>query len=64
VVFGEVANQDVAALKDLSLREFLMLGVLALTVIWMGVYPAPFTDAMQTSVSDLLTHVANSKIPQ
>jgi len=54
----------VAALQDLSLREFLMLGVLALAVIWMGIYPAPFTDAMQTSVSDLLDHVANSKLPQ
>ena len=64
VVFGEVANKEVAALQDLSLREFLMLGVLALAVIWMGIYPAPFTDAMQTSVSDLLDHVANSKLPQ
>ena len=64
VVFGEVANKEVAALQDLSMREFLMLGVLALAVIWMGIYPAPFTDAMQTSVSDLLNHVANSKLPQ
>ena len=64
VVFGEVANKEVAALQDLSMREFLMLGVLAIAVIWMGIYPAPFTDAMQTSVSDLLNHVANSKIPQ
>ena len=64
VVFGEVANKEVAALQDLSMREFLMLGVLAIAVIWMGVYPAPFTDAMQTSVSDLLNHVANSKLPQ
>jgi NADH-quinone oxidoreductase subunit M len=64
VVFGEVANTEVAALQDLSLREFLMLGVLAIAVIWMGIYPAPFTDAMQTSVSDLLNHVANSKLPQ
>ena len=42
----------------------LMLGVLAIAVLWMGVYPAPFTDAMQTSVSDLLQHVAVSKIAQ
>jgi len=39
-----------------------MLGLLAIAVIAMGVYPAPFTDVMQTSVSDLLKHVAISKI--
>ena len=64
VVFGEVGNANVAALKDLNTREFLMLGVLAIATIWMGVYPAPFTDLTQTSVADLLRHVAVSKIPQ
>lgn len=64
VIFGEVANNEVASLPDLSRREFFMLGVLAIAVLWMGVFPAPFTDAMQTSVSDLLEHVSVSKIPQ
>ena len=64
VVFGEISNSHVAALTDLTMREFFMLGVLAIAVLWMGVYPAPFTDAMQTSVTDLLTHVSVSKIPQ
>ena len=64
VVFGEIANDDVAALTDLNTREFLMLSVLAIAVLWMGVYPAPFTDAMHTSVTDLLQHVSVTKIPQ
>ncbi len=64
VVFGEISNPHVATLTDLTMREFFMLGVLAIAVLWMGVYPAPFTDAMQTSVTDLLTHVSVSKIPQ
>ncbi len=63
VVFGAVTNDHVAALKDLSAREFFMLGVLAIAVLAMGLYPEPFTAAMQTSVTDLLTHVATSKIP-
>jgi len=42
----------------------MLLGVLALATLWMGVYPAPFTDLTQTSVTDLLRHVAISKIPQ
>jgi NADH-quinone oxidoreductase subunit M len=63
VVFGEVGNAHVAALKDLNGREFLMLGVLAIAVLAMGLYPAPFTDIMQVSVDDLLKHVAVSKLP-
>ena len=62
VVFGVVGNKNVAELSDLNTREFFMLGLLAIAVIAMGVYPAPFTDVMQTSVSDLLKHVAISKI--
>jgi NADH-quinone oxidoreductase subunit M len=62
VVFGAVGNAHVAQLQDLNKREFLMLGVLAIAVIAMGVYPAPFTDVMQTSVADLLKHVSVSKL--
>jgi NADH-quinone oxidoreductase subunit M len=62
VVFGEIGNKHVAELTDLNGREFFMLGVLAIATIAMGVYPAPFTDVMQTSVSDLLQHVSVSKI--
>jgi NADH-quinone oxidoreductase subunit M len=62
VVFGAIGNEHVAQLKDLNKREFFMLGILAIAVIAMGVYPAPFTDVMQTSVADLLKHVAVSKV--
>ncbi|MDO8702034.1 MAG: NADH-quinone oxidoreductase subunit M [Undibacterium sp.] len=62
VVFGAVVHEHVAQLKDLNKREFFMLGMLAIAVIAMGIYPAPFTDAMQVSVTDLLKHVAASKI--
>jgi NADH-quinone oxidoreductase subunit M len=62
VVFGPIGNAQVAQLKDLSTREFFMLGLMAIAVIAMGVYPAPFTDVMQTSVADLLKHVAVSKL--
>jgi NADH-quinone oxidoreductase subunit M len=62
VVFGVVGNAQVAKLQDLSTREFFMLGLMAIAVIAMGVYPAPFTDAMQTSVADLLKHVSVSKL--
>ncbi|MFO1225894.1 NADH-quinone oxidoreductase subunit M [Roseateles sp.] len=62
VYFGDVANDKVRALTDINAREFLMLAVLAIAVLWMGVYPKPFTDVMHASVTELLKHVAQSKI--
>jgi NADH-quinone oxidoreductase subunit M len=62
-VFGKVANDHVAALKDVNGREFWMLMTLAFFVLLMGVWPAPFVEVMQVSVDQLLRHVAASKIP-
>ena len=62
VLFGAVANDDVAGLSDLNRREFWLLAVLAVLVLWMGVWPKPFVDVMHTSVVDLLAHVAKSKL--
>ena len=62
VYFGEVANEQVKALVDIDRREFLMLALLAVAVLWMGVYPKPFTDVMHVSVTELLQHVAQSKL--
>jgi len=62
VIFGEVGNKHVAELKDASPRELLILGLLAIAVLWMGVYPAPFTEIMHASVDDLLRHLAVSKL--
>ena len=63
VYFGDVANEDVRALQDLNAREFTMLAVLAVAVLAMGLYPKPFTDVMHVSVTELLKHVAQSKLP-
>ncbi len=63
VYLGPVANNDVKELTDINGREFLMLALLAAAVLYMGVYPRPFTDVMATSVADFLKHVALSKLP-
>jgi len=63
VVFGDVANDHVASLKDVNSREFWMLMGLAFFVLLMGVWPAPFIEVMQVSVDELLKHVATSKLP-
>lgn len=62
VFFGEVANQEVAALKDINRREFAMLAALAIIVLFIGVWPDPLLDVMHASVEHLLTQVSQSKI--
>jgi NADH-quinone oxidoreductase subunit M len=62
VYLGPVVNDDVKNLSDINNREFLVLGLLALAVLYMGIYPKPFTDVMDASVADLLKHVALSKL--
>jgi NADH-quinone oxidoreductase subunit M len=62
VIFGAVTNQNVERLTDITLREKLVLTILALSVMGMGLYPLPFTEIMHTSVNDLLTHVSHSKL--
>jgi NADH-quinone oxidoreductase subunit M len=62
VIFGAVANDHVKELTDINGREFLYLALLAVAVLWMGVYPVAFTEIMHASVGDLLKHVAVSKL--
>jgi NADH-quinone oxidoreductase subunit M len=62
VYFGAVANSHVRTLVDINPREILMLALLAVAVLWMGLYPKPFTDVMHVSVAELLKHVAQSKL--
>jgi NADH-quinone oxidoreductase subunit M len=63
VYFGKVTNDHVAKLSDIKRREFFFLAVLAALTLYMGIYPKPFTDVMHASVENLLTHVAQSKLP-
>ena len=63
VYLGPVTHDHVQSLQDINPRETLVMALLAVAVIGMGVYPKPFTDVMQTSVSQLLDHVALGKLP-
>jgi NADH-quinone oxidoreductase subunit M len=62
VMFGEVANARVAGLKDLDGREWIVLGVFAIGVLALGVYPKPLTDLMEPSIAQLAGQLAASKL--
>jgi NADH-quinone oxidoreductase subunit M len=63
VYFGDVGNQQVAELKDINRREFLILALLAFATLALGVWPQPLTDMTHATVNQLLVHLAQSKIP-
>ncbi|MEO8742116.1 MAG: proton-conducting transporter membrane subunit, partial [Lysobacteraceae bacterium] len=63
VVYGKVANEHVAALQDVNFREVIVLGVFAIGVLFVGIYPKPLTDLMAPAVSGLTTQMAVSKLP-
>jgi NADH-quinone oxidoreductase subunit M len=62
VLYGEVANDNVAQLQDLNSREFIVLAVLAVSVLLLGLWPAPLVDMMNASIEQLLAQVAQSKL--
>ena len=62
VVYGEIGNDNVAALEDINKREFLVLGSLAVAVLVLGLWPAPLIDVMNVSIENLLKHIAVSKL--
>lgn len=62
VIYGEVANDNVAALTDLNRREFLVLAILAVSVLIIGLWPAPLVDMMNVTIEKLIEQVGYSKL--
>jgi NADH-quinone oxidoreductase subunit M len=62
VVFGPVGNEHVAQLQDLNGREFLVLGVLAIAVLALGLWPAPLLDVMRPTLEQLVQQMMVTKL--
>jgi NADH-quinone oxidoreductase subunit M len=63
VIFGDIANAQVALLHDLNRRERVVLGMVAAMVVLFGIWPAPLLEVMHPSVTHLLDQIAHSKLP-
>lgn len=62
VAFGPVTNPEVSQLTDVTTREFLMLGLLALAVLALGVWPQPLLAVIEPSVQQLLLQILPGKL--
>ena len=63
VFWGPVINPEVSKLNDINARELGILAVLAVAVLWMGVYPQPVIEVMHVSIANLLEQALTTKIP-
>ena len=62
VIFGPIANDHVAHLTDVNGREFVVLGILAVAVLLLGIWPAPLLDVMRPTVEHLVQQITVSKL--
>ena len=62
VVFGPVGNDNVAQLKDVNGREFLVLGLLAVAVLALGLWPAPLLEVMRPTIEQLVQQMMVTKL--
>ncbi|MGB5235614.1 MAG: NADH-quinone oxidoreductase subunit M, partial [Candidatus Macondimonas sp.] len=62
VAFGPVTNPEVGQLNDVTTREFLILGLLAVAVLALGVWPQPLLAVIEPSVQQLLLQILPGKL--
>jgi len=62
VLFGGVANDNVAMLTDINQREFIILATLAFAVILLGLWPEPLTNIMGASVEQIVHLASQTKL--
>jgi NADH-quinone oxidoreductase subunit M len=63
VIFGELRHAENRQLSDLNTREIWTLVPILLLIVWIGVYPKPFTAVTETAVADLLQVVRDRRAP-
>ncbi len=61
VIFGEVRHEENRRLVDLNAREIWTLVPILLLIVWIGVYPKPFTAVTETAVAELLQVIKDKR---
>ena len=54
MIYGKLTREDLKDIFDLNRREVLVFAPLIAVVLWIGVYPAPFLEAIHASVANLI----------
>jgi NADH-quinone oxidoreductase subunit M len=62
--FGEVTKEENRNLKDLNGKESMALWTLVLVTVWLGVYPKPVLEPINTSVESLVSFMHKKAITE
>ncbi len=62
VIYGSIANDQVAALDDIGVRETFILASLAVAVLALGIWPAPLLEVMGPTVEHLIEQMTTTKL--
>ena len=57
-MFGRIEHPKNEALADVGLREFVTFVPLIILALWIGLYPAPFINRLNTSVARVVARVS------
>ena len=60
VAFGGQVNEDAAAMRDITPREWIMMAPIAAAVLWMGVYPESFVTPFRADIAVLDARLASA----
>ena len=63
-MFGEVTNPKNEKLSDLSFREFATFAPLLVLAFWIGLYPKPFLERLETSVDRVMVRIDAEYTPR
>jgi NADH-quinone oxidoreductase subunit M len=50
-------REDKRTIKDMNIREVVYLIPLAVFVLWMGIFPAPFVHTIEKTLTHLITQM-------
>ena len=53
VIYGQVTNNKINAIQDVNTFEFIPLVILAIMVLFIGIYPAPLMELMFSTLNNL-----------
>mgnify|MGYP001016922227 CR=1 FL=1 len=59
VVFGEVKNDKLNTLSDLTAKEIFILSIIGIFIVWFGIYPNTFLNITDSSTDFLLKSVSS-----
>lgn len=59
VVFGEVKNDKLNTLSDLTTKEIFILSIIGIFIVWFGIYPNTFLNITDSSTDFLLKSVSS-----